>query len=473
MSTPKARNRRSTANPNLGTSTPSGETTLTGLQRLPSHTRYPLTPSRLITTLTPSAQRSASRYTPRARASAAPSTPYGLRARQQRAANTPGRDRRRSGRVQRETTFDILRNLGRKLAPVSKPIESSPQEEVKPVEQQLDEIEELDNEPELERPRLSLPLQESMEASEEGSPDMPPPRLSIAFDEEDLTYQSVEFPRRDLAIRDKERLSMIDRAARMSEDFGDARLESDEEIEEDTGIVGEDGFADDTMISGGDFDRGGETEDLGRFHIEMNFPSPNAIPLDDEPLGEDIEDTDGFRLSPGDIQPVPATPSDGGANDGDDHDVGAGFGFGLDFPPAVSPSQSPGMVGGGLRDEAAPTQGKQKKVSRHGIPVPSLPAGVVKKLASQFARAGSGSNAKISKATLAAIEQASSWYFEQVSQDLAAYSKHAGRKTIDESDVATLLKRQRHINSTTTMFSLAQKHLPKELQQDMRLAMPP
>lgn len=83
------------------------------LQRLPSHTRYPLTPSRLITTLTPSAQRSASRYTPRARASAAPSTPYGLRARQQRAANTPGRDRRRSGRVQRETTFDILRNLGR------------------------------------------------------------------------------------------------------------------------------------------------------------------------------------------------------------------------------------------------------------------------------------------------------------------------------------------------------------------------
>jgi hypothetical protein len=45
----------------------------------------------------------------------APSTPYGLRARQQRAANTPGRDRRRSGRVQRETTFDVLRNLGRSM----------------------------------------------------------------------------------------------------------------------------------------------------------------------------------------------------------------------------------------------------------------------------------------------------------------------------------------------------------------------
>lgn len=35
------------------------------------------------------------------------------------------------------------------------------------------------------------------------------------------------------------------------------------------------------------------------------------------------------------------------------------------------------------------------------------------------------------------------------------------------------LFRQRHINNSTTVFSLAQKHLPKELLQDMRLAMPP
>jgi hypothetical protein len=129
-STPNARGRRSP----FGAATPSEDTTLTGvstisflleslnttditnclqLQRLPSHTRYPLTPSRLITATTPGTQRSASRYTPRARGVGAPSTPYGLRARQQRAANTPGRDRRRSGRMQRETTFDILRNLGK------------------------------------------------------------------------------------------------------------------------------------------------------------------------------------------------------------------------------------------------------------------------------------------------------------------------------------------------------------------------
>ncbi|KAJ5110915.1 hypothetical protein N7532_001450 [Penicillium argentinense] len=463
MSTPNPRGRRSLRD--SGAATPSGDTTLTGLQRLPSHTRYPLTPRRLVTATTPSGQRSASRYTPRARQSIAPSTPYGLHARQQRAANTPGRDRRRSGRVQRETTFDILRNLGRALAPVTQPIQSSPQEEMKPPPTPKDEIEELDEESETEPPELTLPLQE-VEGSDEGSSARTPPRLSLPFDDDDITYRSVEYPR-DVSIRDQERLSIMSRNFRPSDVFGETQLESDDEDGDQTGIVGEEDAADDTMVSGGDFDRGGETADLGRFHIDMNFPSPNAMPADDD-IGDTLGDTDGFELDAGDIQPAPVSPSLGG-ND----DAGGGFGFGLHFPPAASPSESPGIVGGGLRDEGPPAKGKQKKISRHGIPIPNLPTGIVKKLATRFARTKPGSKTKINKAALEAIEQASSWFFEQASQDLAAYSKHAGRKTIDESDVATLMRRQRLVNNSTTIFSLAQKHLPKELQQDMRLAMPP
>lgn len=177
----------------------------------------------------------------------------------------------------------------------------------------------------------------------------------------------------------------------------------------------------------------GETEDLGRFHFDLDFPSPDAAAVED-PMEEPLGEAEGFELSAGDIQPVPRSPSD------DDNDAGGGFGFGLDFPPAAS-SESPGVVGGGLRDEGLPAQGKQKKLSRHGIPVPNLPTGVVKKLATRFVHSRAGTKTKINKAALAAIEQASSWYFEQVSQDLAAYSKHAGRKTIDESDVMTLMRR--------------------------------
>lgn len=190
----------------------------------------------------------------------------------------------------------------------------------------------------------------------------------------------------------------------------------------------------------------GETEDLGRFHFDLNFPSPAAAPLED-PTGGDMNDMEDFELSTAEPPPAPS--------DDDDDDVGGDFGFGLDFPHAASPSESPGIVGGGLRDEAIPTQAKQKKISRHGIPVPNLPAGVVKKLATRFARSGAGSKAKINKATLAAIEQASSWYFEQASQDLAAYSKHAGRKTIDESDVTTLLRRSVPLKANHVMRVIA------------------
>ena len=47
-----------------------------------------------------------------------PTTPHVIRALQQRraAATTPGRDRRRSGRLQRETPRDMLRNLSKGIA---------------------------------------------------------------------------------------------------------------------------------------------------------------------------------------------------------------------------------------------------------------------------------------------------------------------------------------------------------------------
>jgi len=96
-----------------------------------------------------------------------------------------------------------------------------------------------------------------------------------------------------------------------------------------------------------------------------------------------------------------------------------------------------------MRSAVKPKTARKKtmKLSKHGIEYPSLPAGVVKKLATSYARMAGNSKAKISKDTLDAIMQASDWFFEQVSEDLGAYAKHAGRKTIDESDIVTLMGR--------------------------------
>jgi histone H3/H4 len=87
---------------------------------------------------------------------------------------------------------------------------------------------------------------------------------------------------------------------------------------------------------------------------------------------------------------------------------------------------------------------KRLKLSKHGIEYPSLPMGVVKNLATSFARTAGSSKSKLSKETLDAIMQASDWFFEQASEDLGKYAAHAGRKTIDESDVITLMTRYVH-----------------------------
>lgn len=81
------------------------------------------------------------------------------------------------------------------------------------------------------------------------------------------------------------------------------------------------------------------------------------------------------------------------------------------------------------------------RISRHDNSYPSLPAGVVKNIASALARLSGDKKSKFETERFDAIKQASEWFFEQISEDLGTYSKHAGRRKINESDVITLMKR--------------------------------
>lgn len=171
----------------------------------------------------------------------------------------------------------------------------------------------------------------------------------------------------------------------------------------------------------------GDTEDLGRFSLDIHFPSPPPPAVETEAMPNE-EDNFMLDVDQPDVGLVPSSPN------GETGDFGG-------LAEHVSEPGTPGVVGGGLRDEPLTRSRKQKKLSRHGIPVPNLPSGVVKRLAMRFARGGAAKRAKISKETLAAVEQASEWFFEQASEDLATYAKHAGRRTIDESDVMALMRR--------------------------------
>lgn len=132
---------------------------------------------------------------------------------------------------------------------------------------------------------------------------------------------------------------------------------------------------------------------------------------------------------------------------------------------------------------------KPVMMSKLGQKVPSLPVGVIKTLADSFLPHSGKSSKKTKKDTVAALVQATDWFFEQAAEDLDAYSKHADREIIEESDVVALMRRQRVLgtgakstqgnrgaapgSSRATLFSLAQRFLPRELITELRMDPPP
>jgi hypothetical protein len=121
-----------------------------------------------------------------------------------RAGLTPGKDRRRSGRQQRETPRDILRALSRVLAPKTQPVLPTPQGAAPtgrftlPGNGDLD-----DDDAALERPRLSLALE--IDEDEDDSLLLPP--RSAGLEDENYTVQSIELPRRAISEQPPGRLS--------------------------------------------------------------------------------------------------------------------------------------------------------------------------------------------------------------------------------------------------------------------------
>ncbi|KAI0869715.1 centromere kinetochore component CENP-T-domain-containing protein [Hypoxylon argillaceum] len=463
------------ANTNLGSSRGGGLLPL-------STPRAAATPNQQTSGRPPTSARRNNVATPHARAA--------IRAMDQRRAAlfTPGRVRRRSLREQRETPRDILRNLSRVLAPTSQVVSSSssPDSPGRAGNSTLPPFPEEDDGDDddfpIERPRFSLPLG----PEEDDDEDLKPPRLS-GFEEDNYTMQSIELPRRaitDHTIRSS--LGSMRYSDYMGPDiqsddvgidsgfFPPPALDDSAEVVMDEPAVIERLDADEArrQTVGGDSVFGAiDIPDIGN---ESTFVmAPVQSPVRDATTTEGLEDfgSDNAPLDMGvDDDDDVNEPMDMPDFDIEEHeeeaeaDEAAENNINTIEETAISRTAS-----------LAPNRGikrkKGKKISRYGIEYPSLPANVVKRLATTCAKTA-GSKGKISPDTLEAIMQATEWFFEQVGDDLSAYAKHAGRKTIDESDMITLMRRQRQTNSSTTPFSLAQRHLPRELLQALRMPVP-
>ncbi|EAQ89824.1 hypothetical protein CHGG_06443 [Chaetomium globosum CBS 148.51] len=403
---------------------------------------------------------------------------------------TPHRTRRKSVREVRDSPRDFLLSLGRVLARTTEVIttSSSPSEEDRGPSSDagndttlgsISGVDYDDDDEELpKRPRLSLPIGDE---DDDDSDDIQPHRSVVFDDDNNFTLQSIEMPRRAISEQPGGRFSMG--STRMSDYFNMNDMLHSEDIGVDSGFFPPTAVLDDGITMG--------LEEL---------PSPERLDSDDRrdfgresdfgleiPAGEINEST--FMIAP-QVEESPDRPQvdddqpmyddfaplvDQRSDDFDDEDL-LGEVPGLEDEAVKSRTAA-------LQDETGfettnitrvEARGPVKrtiKISKYGIEYPSLPPAVVKRLAQNFAKAG-GIKGKITPDAMKSIMQASDWFFEQMSEDLQAYAKHAGRKTIDESDVLTLMKRQRQINPNTTPFALAQRNLPRELLQELRMPPP-
>lgn len=416
---------------------------------------------------------------------------------------TPGRSRGQQGTaIQRDSPMGLLQQLGRQLARTTRPIESSSPRDSIPssvprqrrsttlaqevTEEEDDpELPEMqaddESEPELTRPRLSLPINE-----DEDDDTLPIPQPSDVPDDTSM-YQASERGRRTTYGRPP-RISGI---SAPGSEFADETGEPSDFL----------GLFENVQAGPG--------VDTSYYHEEdsrretIGGQSEIALPM---PVG--YEDQSTFHMSEADpalgqtspLPPIPPETARAGnaalrdvtgnvtladADDLDDDDGGAAFGEGpIDYgdyamPPydeepsrtdrskrisriepldedddelelafeqprrrsSVREAQSLLRAPGRGRPKGSVSKKKVKKLSQLGAEYPPLPPNFVKRVAQRALQNSSLNNPRISADVVTALTQASDWFFEQLGDDLGAYAEHAGRDVIDEADVITLMRR--------------------------------
>lgn len=273
-------------------------------------------------------------------------------------------------------------------------------------------------------------------------------RFSVPPDDVDTTRQSIEFGRR--AASEPRRGSFGTRSSDRFEDFRAGLGQSDfgdETMGEMSMMTAEDSILGNL---GGEVD-GDETEFLEeeegnvttRTELELEGDDSlflgNADDADDADDGDDVDSGDDSQGEEPDQQDPTQAETD--------YDIdGPDYGEEDNNLEPTARESALSRIGAGFEIKPIPAKTKPPKrkaankkvlpLSRHGHPVPQFPRSVIKKMTQNFS-----GGAQISNETLNAIVAASESFFEQISDDLAVYAGHAGRKTIEDADVVQLLKR--------------------------------
>lgn len=389
-------------------------------------------------------------------------TPGGLRER-----------RRRSVRDSRETPRDNLRLLSRVLAKNTAPIPDSSSSSSSPSKKQ-DETPDItirkarvsaafaddDEDFPIDRPRLSLPITED---DEDESTILAPHRSSgLILDEEpNFTVQSIEMGRRAVSEQPLPLATPGSRASLGSilmSDFLDEPMGmGTPEVGIDSGFFPPPAYdaiqpeessierVDDVMV--------GRSSDvgLGSIHINDSTVMIDAQPRDSTSRFQSPSRLDSPSRLPGILEDREAAGVDDDDDDNPEQLDQGGNSVDSDDASSDVNELTREMTDRQLRSDSeernivvtrrSGSAKKKVKVSKYGIEYPSLPQATMKRLATTLAQQGGAGKVKLTPDTMSAISQASDWFFQQLGDHLANYARHAGRRTIDESDMAMMFRR--------------------------------
>ena len=440
----------------------------------------------------------------------APSTPHAVRALQQRSGAKTRSMRVRKflpDEVNPTSARGVLRRFAKITAPATRPRRTprtAGKENVQPLEGSDDD----DGDRELKKPRMTFDIDESIEESiEEDPPDyveeddseLPTaPTPSVLPDDgadPTITFQSIDLARHN--ERRKSRMSlpvagdqspdndatiMTERGRRaFTEDatgrlsrysFGSIRMSDfgpDLEVARVSGaksIAADGGYASprQSFLPPAMLD---ETQDLSR----MAETAPGQ-PIDDAdmPIYADddfqlpMPDDETFVVREDQLQKAPELVPNDGWEDVDVQEAD---------PVHLSPKSKRRLTQLQLASSKHEVGRRRRtvKMTKHGTLVPALPSSLIKKIATEVQVRNGGRKPAFGPDHTKALEQATEWFFEQVGEDLAAYSTHGRRKRrIDGSDVLLLMRRQRTGQGTAELRELAKDWLPKDVFKTLDLS---
>ena len=301
----------------------------------------------------------------------------------------------------------------------------------------------------------------------------------VEEDDEDDTVLTAEVGRRAMSE------GLLDRYNRNS--FGSIRM-SDFALEEQRRQSGKtvdvSAFVDDYVPDMGDEEvemdltQGGDTMDLRRLRRvedeaeEDLLVSPNGGNDDEGTFLLQMPEVSGQSLSRPTISPSLKRPFEQpddlqdedfeDVHSASDEDAGPIHTLG-ERSPSNTRKQTP-------LEAAASRPRKKLKLTRHGTTVPSLPTSLMKRIAIDARTRVGKKKPVLGKDHIKALEQATEWFFEQVGEDLEAYSNHAKRKKrVIGDDVLTLMRRQRLCKKPGELAKLAKEWLPRKVLEELDL----